>query len=98
VPLVDVTGPKGPVRREGAALLEWARNQLTIAEEIVDNPGGGLLFATQSMGQVRAALGETGDERWKALIELLDRAETAAVRREFQASRQSLREAIRLLG
>jgi hypothetical protein len=96
--VVDVTGPKGPVRREGAALLKWARNQLTIAEEIVDNPGGGLLFATQAMGQVRAALDESDHERWEAVVELLDRAETAAVRREFEASRESVRKAIQLIG
>jgi hypothetical protein len=96
--VVDVTGPKGPVRREGTALLKWARNQLTIAEEIVDNPGGGLLFATQAMGQVRAALDESDHERWEAVVELLDRAETAAVRREFEASRESVRKAIQLIG
>jgi hypothetical protein len=78
--------------------LEWARNQLTIAEEIVDNPGGGLLFATQAMGQVRAALDESDHERWEAVVELLDRAETAAVHREFEASRESVRKAIQLIG
>jgi hypothetical protein len=96
--VVDVTGPKGPVRHEGAALLEWARNQLTIAGEIVDNPGGGLLFATQAMGQVRATLDESDHERWEAVVELLDRAETAAVRREFEASREYLGKAIQLIG
>jgi hypothetical protein len=98
VPAVDVTGPKGPVRHQGAALLEWARNQLTIAGEIVDNPGGGLLFATQAMGQVRAALDESDHERWEEVVELLDRAETAAVRREFDRSREYLGKAIQLIG
>jgi hypothetical protein len=93
MPAVDVTGPKGPVRPEGAALPAWARRQLTIAEEIVDNPGGGLLFATQAIGQVKAALDESDRERWAEVVDLLDRAEDAAVRREFDECRALLREA-----
>jgi hypothetical protein len=50
------------------------------------------------MGQVRATLDESDHERWEAVVELLDRAETAAVRREFEASREYLGKAIQLIG
>ena len=74
-------------------MLTWAGNQLSIARQIVDNPGGGLLFATQTIGQVKAALREADADRWQAVAELLDRAEHQAVRREFDRARELLTEA-----
>jgi hypothetical protein len=90
---VEVLGPKGPARYGGADMLDWARSQLEIADQIVDNPGGGLLFATQTMGQVRAALQEADADRWREVVALLDSAEDHAVRREYQRSRELLRQA-----
>lgn len=93
-PRVDVRSPKGPTRRQGEELLRWARQQLRIAHEIVDNPGGGLLFATQTLGQVRASLLEESRERFEAVGQLLKRAEDRAIRREFEAARSSMDEAL----
>src|SRR2546423_10704583 len=90
---VEVRGPKGPARYGGVDLLTWARNQLRIASEIMDNPGGGLLFATQTIGQVKAALNEVDADRWESTVRLLDQAEDLAVRREFERSRELLRQA-----
>src|SRR5207302_417680 len=80
---VEVLGPKGPVRYGGTDMLTWIHNQLVIASQIMDNPGGGLLFATQTIGQVRAALEESDAERWRDVIALLAEAEDRAVRRDF---------------
>ncbi len=91
---MDVRSPKGPVRRTGQELVDWAREQIEIAAGIVDNPGGGLLFATQAIGQVRAALGEADRERWGAVITLLESAELSALRRDFEAGRRLLQEAL----
>ena len=90
---VEVLGPKGPARYGGADMLTWARHQLQIAGQIVDNPGGGLLFATQTIGQVRATLEEADRERWQEVVELLASAEDRAVRREYEPARELLREA-----
>jgi hypothetical protein len=90
---VEVLGPKGPARYGGADLLTWAHNQLEIAWQIVDNPGGGLLFATQTIGQVRAALAEADAERWRDTLALLAEAEDRAVHRDFAAVRERLRSA-----
>jgi hypothetical protein len=94
---VQVLGPKGPLRRGGADLLTWARNQLRVASEIVDNPGGGVLFASQTMGQVRAALAEDDDSRWGLLVELLEQAEDATVHRDFERARATLARASEML-
>jgi hypothetical protein len=90
---VEVLGPKGPARYGGADLLTWAHNQLDIAGQIVDNPGGGLLFATQTIGQVRAALAEADADRWQGVAALLESAEDRAVRRDFAGVRARLRAA-----
>jgi hypothetical protein len=90
---VEILGPKGPKPHGGVELLPWARNELLIAEQIMDNPGGGLLFATQTVGQVKAALSEEDHKRWHAVVELLDRAEDLMVRRHFEAGRRLLTEA-----
>jgi hypothetical protein len=79
-------------------LLRWARDQLTLAAEIVDNPGGGLLFATQTIGQVKAALADADGERWKDVIRMLDRAEDSALRRHYERSRELVAEALAQLG
>lgn len=81
-------GPKGPVNRFGGVdMLTWARRQLEVARDILDNPGGGLLFATQTIGQVRAGLTEH-DSRYEQQVVLLERAEAHAVRREFAQARE----------
>jgi uncharacterized protein YbjQ (UPF0145 family) len=65
-----------------------------VAAEIVDNPGGGLLFATQSIGQVKAALGDADGERWKEVVRILDQAEDSALRRHYDRARQLVSEAL----
>lgn len=89
---VDVTGrsPKGPFPHDPVA---WSRGQLAIASDIVDNPGGGLLFATQTLGQVRSTLQEVDEERWSAVVDVLERAEDHAIRREFDQARRLIQEA-----
>ena len=91
---VEVIGPKGPARYGGADLLTWARHQLTIASDIVDNPGGGLLFATQTMGQVASALAEDGGGRYDPVVDVLHEAEDLAVRRQYAAARARLSNAL----
>ena len=90
---MEVLRPKEIETHPGDSLVRWARGQLGIAREILDNPGGGLLFATQTIGQVRASLSERDAERWDQVVAILGRAEDAAVRREFDAARQLLDEA-----
>lgn len=100
---MDVTGPKGPQWHTGPDLLPWAHNQLTIADQIMDNPGGGLVFATTSVGQVRAALAESGETseeerlRWDPVVRLLEQTEDDMVRRRFEAARSSLGKALEAL-
>ena len=94
LPRVDVRSPKGPHRPSGEALVGWARQQLQIASEIVDNPGGGLLFATQTIGQVRVSLLGADQERFAGVARSLVRAEDEAIHREFAAARVALAEAL----
>jgi hypothetical protein len=94
---VEVLRPKELETHPGESVIPWARRQLELAREILDNPGGGLLFATQTMGQVRAALQERDADRWEELVKLLDRAEDLAVHREFDDSRQHLSQSIEKL-
>ena len=91
---VEVFGPKALELHPGDQIVTWARGQLEIARSILDNPGGGLLFATQTIGQVRAGLRERDALRWETITGKLQRAEDAAVRREFGASRALIDEAI----
>jgi hypothetical protein len=91
---VDVRGPKPLDTQPGDEIVGWAREQLGIARSILDNPGGGLLFATQTIGQVKAGLGERDSHRWAAVVKLLDRAEDAGVHRDFDEARDLLGEAI----
>ena len=90
---VEVLGPKGPARYGGADLLTWVHNQLEIASQIVDNPGGGLLFATQTIGQVRSALAEADADRWRPGLALLETAEDRAIRRDYARTRELIRQA-----
>jgi len=90
---VEILGPKGPARYGGADMLTWARNQIAIADQIIDNPGGGLLFATQTIGQVRAALAEADADRWRDALTLLEAAEDRGVRRDFAGVRELLGQA-----
>jgi hypothetical protein len=94
---LEVLGPKGPQKHVGHDLLPWARNQLTIADQIMDNPGGGLLFATTAVGQVKAALSEADRDRWQPVVGLLDRVEDGIVRRRYDAAREGLAEALEAL-
>ena len=94
---VDVTRPKPLDTHPGDEILAWARAQLGVARSILDNPGGGLLFATQTIGQVKAGLHERDPERWEQVVHRLDAAEDAAVHREFADSRRLIDEALGLL-
>ena len=87
---MEVLHPKKLETHPGDSVVGWARGQLEIARQIVDNPGGGLLFATQTIGQVSSALRERDLARWEDTIALLERVEDAAVRREFDTARALL--------
>ena len=91
---MEVLKPKPLETHPGDEIVNWARGQLEIAGSILDNPGGGLLFATQTIGQVKAGLHERDAERWEAVVALLDQAEDAAVRREFGTARQRIESAV----
>jgi hypothetical protein len=95
---MEVLRPKALDTHRGDEILPWARRQLEIARSILDNPGGGLLFATQTVGQVKSGLHERDPERWQDVVAILDRVEDAAVRREFETARGLLDEAARKLG
>ena len=90
---MEVLRPKPLETHPGDEIVAWARGQLAIARSILDNPGGGLLFATQTVGQVRSGLTERDPARWKDAIDLLERAEDAGVRRDFVTARSLLDEA-----
>jgi hypothetical protein len=91
---MEVLHPKPLETHPGEQVIPWARRQLELAGEILDNPGGGLLFATQTIGQVRAALEERAPERWEEVAAILGQAEDLAVHREFDESRRLLAEAL----
>lgn len=91
---IDVTRPKPLDTHPGEEIVTWAREQLAIARSILDNPGGGLLFATQTIGQVRSGLTERDAPRWKDVADTLERAEDAGVRREFASARKLIDEAL----
>jgi hypothetical protein len=95
---MEVLQPKKLETHPGDSIVGWARAQLAIARDILDNPGGGLLFATQTVGQVSSALRERDLARWENVIALLDRVEDAGVRREFEIARSLLDEALKKLG
>jgi hypothetical protein len=91
---MDVLRPKELDTHDGERIVGWARGQLQIARSILDNPGGGLLFATQTIGQVKAGLRERDEDRWADIVSMLDRAEDAAVRREWQTTREQIDRAL----
>lgn len=95
---MDVLRPKELDTHPGDEIVSWAREQLRIARSILDNPGGGLLFSTQTIGQVRSGLHERDADRWRDAALLLQRAEDAAVHREFGSARNLLDQAIAKLG
>ena len=95
---MEVLRPKALDTHPGDKIVAWARGQLEIARSIMDNPGGGLLFATQTVGQVKSGLQERDSERWASVVAILDRVEDAAVRREFATARDLLDEATNKLG
>jgi hypothetical protein len=96
--LVEVLRPKPLDTHPGDEIVIWAKEQLGIARSILDNPGGGLLFGAQTVGQVRAALHERDAERWEDVVKLLDQAENAAVRREFDSAHGLIDAAVSSLG
>jgi hypothetical protein len=91
---MEVLRPKKLETHPGDSIISWARRQLEIAREILDNPGGGLLFATQTIGQVSSAFRERDLARWEDVVALLDRVEDAAIRREFDTARTLLDEVL----
>jgi hypothetical protein len=95
---MEVLRPKELDTHPGGEIVPWARGQLEIANSILDNPGGGLLFATQTIGQVKAGLHERDPERWEGVVATLDGAEDAAIRREFDTARRLVGEAVDKLG
>jgi hypothetical protein len=95
---MEVLHPKELDTHPGGEIVTWARGQLEISRSILDNPGGGLLFAAQTIGQVKAGLHERDPERWASVFAILDRAEDAAVRREFETARALVDEASEKLG
>jgi len=94
---MEVLRPKKLETHPGEQVIPWARRQLELAREILDNPGGGLLFATQTIGQVRAALEERDPERWEGIVAILGEAEDLAVHRDFEQSRRRLAGALEKL-
>jgi hypothetical protein len=94
---MEVLRPKELDTHPGDQIVGWARGQLGIARSILDNPGGGLLFATQTVGQVKAGLRERDAERWHKLVGILDQVEDAAVRREFDTARGLIDRAVAML-
>lgn len=95
---MEVLRPKELDTHPGDEIIDWARDQLAIARSILDNPGGGLLFATQTIGQVRSGLHERDAARWAEVAARLERAEDAAVHREFAAARSLIDDAAAKLG
>jgi hypothetical protein len=91
---VDVLRPKELDTHPGDRIVGWASGQLAIARSILDNPGGGLLFAAQTIGQVKAGLRERDEDRYASVVEKLDEAEDAAVRREFATARKLIDEVL----
>lgn len=91
---MEVLKPKELDTHPGDQIVGWARAQLEIARSILDNPGGGLLFAAQTIGQVKAGLRERDEDRWGAIAHQLDVAEDAAVKRNWAETRKLLDEVL----
>lgn len=91
---VNVHSQKPLDTHPGDEIVPWARGQLEIARSILDNPGGGLLFATQTIGQVRSGLRERDAARWESTLAALAEAEDASIRREFATARARIDDAL----
>lgn len=91
---MEVLRPKHLDTHPGEEIVTWSREQLGIARSILDNPGGGLLFATQTIGQVQASLHERDAARWSNVVRTLEEAEDAAVHREFGTARDRIDDAL----
>ncbi|HVD00356.1 MAG TPA: hypothetical protein VNG93_04310 [Candidatus Dormibacteraeota bacterium] len=74
--------------------LPWVREQLRIALDILDNPGGGLVFGYQALGQARAHLAETEPERWEGAIDDLEGAERQALWRNYGRAHDLIQQAL----
>lgn len=94
---MEILRPKPLDTHPGEEIVTWARDQLGIARSILDNPGGGLVFATQTMGQVRAGLFERDSGRWAEVVKALEQAEDAGVHREFATARKLIDAALAAL-
>src|SRR2546430_17035479 len=64
---MEVLRPKELDTHPGDEAAAWARDQLSIARSILDNPGGGLLFATQTTAHARSGLYARDAARWRAV-------------------------------
>ncbi len=82
------------LRKATRTQLTGVRDQLRIAIDILDNPGGGLLFGYQALGQARAHLEATAPERWEEAIKDLAEAERQALWRNFGRARELIRAAL----
>ena len=91
---MEVLRPKELDTHPGEEIVSWARTQLEIAVSILDNPGGGLLFATQTIGQVKSALRERDSEKWEEVVAKLELVEDSTVRRDFDRARSLLDEVV----
>ena len=87
---------KGAVelRKATRTRLTVVRDQLQVALDILDNPGGGLVFGYQALGQARAHLETTAPERWEEAIKDLAEAERQALWRNFGRARELIRAAL----
>jgi hypothetical protein len=94
---MEVLRPKPLDTHAGEKIIAWARGQLEIANSILDNPGGGLLFAAQTIGQVKAGLHERDPDKWEDVVGILDQAEDAAVHRDFEQARSLVDGALKRL-
>jgi hypothetical protein len=79
---------------ETSAQTASVREQLAIALEILDNPGGGLVFGYQALGQARSRLAELDADRFQAVIQQLDEAERQAIWRNFGRAQEIISEAL----
>jgi hypothetical protein len=82
------------LRKVTRTQLTGVRDQLRVALDILDNPGGGLLFGYQALGQARAHLAATAPERWEESIKDLAEAERQALWRNFGRAQELIRAAL----
>ena len=90
----EVTAGAVELRKATRTRLTGVRDQLLVAIDILDNPGGGLVFGYQALGQARAHLEATAPERWEEAIKDLAEAERQALWRNFERARELIRSAL----